>query len=706
MKNNSFMVLAFAFAMLNACTNDISEQDQNEQNNSDLECSFIAKGFLRDSGQSRTSITPQSNGAEFSWTEGDMIGVLPDEGSQVYFTIQNINAENADKATFTGGAWGLKSENNYAAYYPFIKDIMLDRTKVPVDYTGQVHKGTVTVGESTIKHLASHDYMAAMCIKQESGKLNFEFEHLGALVEVKFKVPTPGSVNRFCLSASEPIIPMKGTFDLTASTVAITSTDEDKAYTLTIDVENVVTTSDNEEISIFCLMQPMSGVNTNTLTATAFLKDSSAGLPLKITTEKELESGKYYTLQAESITEQPDAIYLSTAYSDFSYNNPIAKALKDLGGTKLKFISGSSVVSENVVLTDAEGVSAYAVKSGDWLEIHTIAKDFKLSGRCSGMFDGSRYSDFSKLTEIDLSQINTSEATDMQAMFVGCSSLASLDLSSFDTSNVSMMMKMFNGCSSLTSLNLSSFNTSNVKSMNRMFSECISLNSLDLSNFDTSKVQEMVGMFENCKKLESINLKDVNTSNIYNMSYMFAGCTSLKSLDLSSFETSKVQTMENMFYKCSSLNSIDLSNFKTYGVGILKSMFEGCGQLKSLDLSNFQTQGVYDMSYMFANCSNLESLNLSTFKTDAAENMSYMFWQCRSLALLDLSNCSFKNTLTRNAIDCTLIFDGIGLGFGYGVIESVIYVTTNGKSYLESLQEKYGYTTGLRSNAKLVVKSN
>ena len=152
--------------------------------------------------------------------------------------------------------------------------------------------------------------------------------------------------------------------------------------------------------------------------------------------------------------------------------------------------------------------------------------------------------------------------------------------------------------------------------------------------------------------------------------------------------------------------SLSSSNFNTLNVTKMDSMFEGCGQLKSLDLSNFQTQGVYDMSYMFANCSNLESLNLSTFKTDAAENMSYMFWQCRSLALLDLSNCSFKNTLTRNAIDCTLIFDGIGLGFGYGVIESVIYVTTNGKSYLESLQEKYGYTTGLRSNAKLVVKSN
>ena len=46
-------------------------------------------------------------------------------------------------------------------------------------------------------------------------------------------------------------------------------------------------------------------------------------------------------------------------------------------------------------------------------------------------------------------------------MFNGCSSLTNLNLSNFNTQNVTNMFCMFNGCSSLTNLNLSNFNTQN-----------------------------------------------------------------------------------------------------------------------------------------------------------------------------------------------------------------------------------------------------
>ena len=82
------------------------------------------------------------------------------------------------------------------------------------------------------------------------------------------------------------------------------------------------------------------------------------------------------------------------------------------------------------------------------------------------------------VTEIDLSNFNTSEAIDMVYMFNNCSSLTSLNLSNFDTSHVTRMFDMFRSCLSLTSLDLSSFNTSSVTSMVSMFNGCISLSSL------------------------------------------------------------------------------------------------------------------------------------------------------------------------------------------------------------------------------------
>ena len=75
-----------------------------------------------------------------------------------------------------------------------------------------------------------------------------------------------------------------------------------------------------------------------------------------------------------------------------------------------------------------------------------------------------------------------------------------------NTSNVTDMESMFRGCSGLTSLDVSSFNTSNVTKMYYMFYDCSGLESLTLSNFDTSNVTNMYGMFVGCTNLKTIRM--------------------------------------------------------------------------------------------------------------------------------------------------------------------------------------------------------
>ncbi|MGN0798329.1 MAG: BspA family leucine-rich repeat surface protein [Christensenellales bacterium] len=75
----------------------------------------------------------------------------------------------------------------------------------------------------------------------------------------------------------------------------------------------------------------------------------------------------------------------------------------------------------------------------------------------------------SNLTNLDLSNFDTSKVTDMSGMFNGCSSLTSLDVSNFDTSKVTTMARMFYGCSSLTSLNLGNFNLASCTNFGGMF---------------------------------------------------------------------------------------------------------------------------------------------------------------------------------------------------------------------------------------------
>ena len=203
------------------------------------------------------------------------------------------------------------------------------------------------------------------------------------------------------------------------------------------------------------------------------------------------------------------------------------------------------------------------------------------------------------ILEIDLSNFDTSQVTNMDSMFYDMSNLTMLDLSSFNTSKVTDMSGMFAGLLNLTTLNVSHFDTSNVTNMDAMFSGMSSLTSLNLSNFDTSQVTDMGYMFSYMSNLTTLNLSHFDTSNVTNMDSMFYGMSSLTTLDLSNFDTSKVTDMSGMFHNTSSLTSLNLSNFDTSQVTDMGSMFAEMLSLTTLDLSNFDTSKVTNMSGMF-----------------------------------------------------------------------------------------------------------
>ena len=112
----------------------------------------------------------------------------------------------------------------------------------------------------------------------------------------------------------------------------------------------------------------------------------------------------------------------------------------------------------------------------------------------------------------------------------------------------------------LKTLNVSNLDTSQVTNMSDMFTWCSKLTTLDLSNFDTSKVTYMGSMFYNCRGLTTLDLSNWNTSKVTNMNYMFSGCTSLTSLDVSNWNTSKVTRMDAMFSDCTSLRTIKIND--------------------------------------------------------------------------------------------------------------------------------------------------
>ncbi|ELS6068884.1 BspA family leucine-rich repeat surface protein [Listeria monocytogenes] len=210
-----------------------------------------------------------------------------------------------------------------------------------------------------------------------------------------------------------------------------------------------------------------------------------------------------------------------------------------------------------------------------------------------------------------------------QSMFGYANKLTELDVSGLDTSAVTNMQNMFQYCRALEELDVSNWDTSSVTTMMSAFAECNSLEILDVSNFDTSSVTDMTAMFQNCYALEKLNISNFDTSSVTKMYAMFSGLYEVGKLDASNFDTSLVTTMNRMFQNCKSLKELDIGNFNTSLVTDMDRMFINCAALKSLYLDNFTTAKT--MTDMFTGTTSLTYLfvshNLSTFT--GLENTSW-----------------------------------------------------------------------------------
>ena len=357
-------------------------------------------------------------------------------------------------------------------------------------------------------------------------------------------------------------------------------------------------------------------------------------------------------------------VYGKTAV--FKTGIEVNKQLKELAGTDTSTSNNSySVVDTNIIefkrsnnlpegfipnedntiSTNDSRIPIYAWFDNGIIYYYTQTNNPLLNENSSRLFQN-----LTKMTNIELNTIDTSNLVDMSFMFNLCSSLINLDLSNFDTTNVNTMRASFQRCEGLTSLDLSNFNTSNVENMSGMFNYCSNLIDINLSSFDTSKVVDFYRMFNYCSNIETIDLSNFNTPNVKDIKYMFSNCNKLKNLDISNFDTSKVENMSYMFTSCKSLEHVDLSSFDTTNVVDMSFMFNNCVSLLDLDISNFKTDSLENMERMFSYCTNLKSLDISNFNTSKVTSMATLFYGCSNLEQLNLLNFDTKNVTSMHSM--------------------------------------------------------
>ena len=478
----------------------------------------------------RTQLTVDGNVAKFTWTPGDRVGILPDQGAQVWFEIPapEEGEEPTNVAAFDGGAWALKPTSDYAAYYPFVKDFDLDRTKVPVSYTGQAQ-----TGNGTTAHLGAYDYQGARpSTTNGSGGVSFDFDHVGALVLLQFTVPTGGTqLTGVTLSADGAAFTTAGTYDLT-STEGFPITPTETAESMTIGLDHT-TTADDETVTLYFMCAPidLSGKKVSVSVACG-----TEGKTLGYTYDgKNLQAGGGYLLKATVIES------LSPDYLTFS-----ASANQTLTFSK----NGSA---------DFSVAFEYSVNGAEWSQATTgeaitfggEAGDLRLRAKSSL---GTAYKDYynGAFYQISFGNATPVECTGDIRTLVDWENYATA------STETARFCYLFNGCTALTTAPELPATTLAAYCYEGMFYNCDALTIAPELPADTLAEHCYECMFHSCASLTTAPELPATILAKYCYNGMFHSCHALTTTPVLPATTLAEACYYDMFNNCSNLSSITM----------------------------------------------------------------------------------------------------------------------------------------------------
>lgn len=191
---------------------------------------------------------------DFVWSAKDSIGIFPDAGSQIYYSMSSGAGQVS--ARFDGGGWALKKGSSYFSYYPFTPDFYINKEAIPLTYVGQTQYGNA---EQNRADLGKYGYMVAKGEADEAtGSLCFNYEKLGCLQRVRIPV-TAGTYKSLTLYTDDDVIVKSGTYNA----VDISLNIENPVYSnsITLNFENLTFSNDGDVLVAFLLIAPFDYLN-------------------------------------------------------------------------------------------------------------------------------------------------------------------------------------------------------------------------------------------------------------------------------------------------------------------------------------------------------------------------------------------------------------------------------------------------------------
>lgn len=504
-----------------------SVNDQVEEHEESLSIVFTAAPFQDgDRGiDTRTSVIPNETYTSYAfvWSAKDTVGIYPDSGSQIYFTMSN--GEGVGTASFDGGAWTCKEGHSFRSYYPFIGNFYLDETKIPVSFIGQKQ-----VGNDNSDHFQKYDYMYTAVTTKDSGFLNFNYNHLITGVLPWVELPA-GHYTGLTLSLDEALFVTKGEYDLTADSPAIVG--KEFSNSLSIELDIAITSPDILKVYVPLAPMDMSG-KTLTITIT---DENGREFQYTYNPSKRYEASKIYRLRS------------ATSFVDdiINFADPAVKAIcvenwDTDGDGELSYEEAATVTSipYGVFSGNHEDGTVKEINSFDEFQYFTgvTVLGYQYGGDVNNYYGAFSYSELKSI------KLPSSLKTISFGAFRGCQSLESITI---PESVTRIDWGAFRSCSSLTDVIIPESVTkidgyafcgsalTSVIIPNAVteigplaFSSCSSLATVKVGD---SVISIGSSAFSNCSALYEINFPEGLESIGRNA---FQGCSSLKEVYLPS----------------------------------------------------------------------------------------------------------------------------------------------------------------------------
>ena len=319
MKSFYLFSLLCCAALFQSCSSEFSESSS--LSGEARELTFTASDFKYDPS-SRTSLIISNEGAEFSWSANDTVGIFPNEGTQVGFSMA-VGA-GTKTASFDGGGWSLKSASTYAAYYPLRGEFYLDKRVIPLDYTGQTQTGNASTA-----HLGAYDYMGAVAETPEEGRVTFDFQHLGALVQLSIPLEEACSLDSIVLHKDDASFVTEGSLDLTSPSLMVTAKKNSKNFSVSL--KDMSFSEPNQTATVYFMLSP---VDLSGKEIDAIVYRGNGAMPLKyVFSGQNFEAGLAYSVIASFSTAQ-DNVPAGVEAVDLGLPSGIKWASCNVGATK------------------------------------------------------------------------------------------------------------------------------------------------------------------------------------------------------------------------------------------------------------------------------------------------------------------------------------------------------------------------------------